>query len=72
MPSKTTPLRDWAAASYDPKTGRAASSLMPNGSSTTIEGEHIAPSAQLDHSSGRGGADSWKEFDRRNTQGGSR
>jgi hypothetical protein len=71
MAKNNIPLRDWNSSSYDPKTGRAASSLMNDGDSVTIEGEAIHPSAQLDHSSGRGGAQSWKEFDKRNTQGGS-
>jgi hypothetical protein len=64
-------LRRWASASYDAKTGRSASALMPDGSSVTIESEAIHPSAQLDHSSGRGGAPSWRQLDKSRTQGGS-
>jgi hypothetical protein len=44
---KGVPLRDWASNSYDPNTGRAASSLRGDGVSTTIEGERISPSRQM-------------------------
>jgi hypothetical protein len=43
---------------------------MENGQSTT-EGEPVHPTAQLPNDPGRGGAQSWKQFDKRNTQGGS-
>jgi hypothetical protein len=71
-PSKTTPLRSWGAASYDPKTGHAASSLMRDGTDFSADGVSIKPSGQVDagNSRGRGGAPGWSEFDRIHSQGG--
>jgi hypothetical protein len=64
-----TPLRDWACPSYDPATGRAASSLH-NPADVTIEGERIRPSAQLPHDPGADGGFSWKQIDARRSRSG--
>jgi hypothetical protein len=68
------PLRNWGrgTASYDPKTGRASSAFVHG--ATTIEGESIQPSSQVDSATtkGEGGAPGWSEYDQRNTQGGGR
>jgi hypothetical protein len=42
-----TPMRSWASPSYSPTTGRAASAFAPPGTSVTIEGCRIKPSAQI-------------------------
>jgi hypothetical protein len=62
---KYVPLRDWACPSYDPATGRAASSLH-NPADVTIEGERIRPSAQLPHDPGADGGG--LETNRRSSQ----
>jgi hypothetical protein len=67
---KNVPLRDWASNSYDPKTGRAASSLMNDGAPFSCEGMRITPNKQLPRRDAKaGGAMSWGEMDERNTQG---
>jgi hypothetical protein len=72
MQSKTTPLRCWASASYDPKSGKPASALASAGTRTVIEDMPINPSAQIpSNDRGRGGAPSWKERTKEHTQGGS-
>jgi hypothetical protein len=56
---KNVPLRNWASASYDPKTGKAASALGSEGAAGySAEGFDIRPSGQVDsaRSKGRGGA----------------
>jgi hypothetical protein len=68
---KNVPLRDWASNSYDPRTGRAASSLMNEGAPVTIEGQRITPNKQMPRrDTSGGGAETWAEFDARNCQGG--
>jgi hypothetical protein len=67
---KNVPLRDWNSSSYC-LNGRAASSLMNDGDSAVIEGEPINPTPQIPRDRGRGGAQSFQEFDRRNSRGGS-
>lgn len=44
---KGTPMRQWGEASYDPTTGRAASSLEQSGARTSHDGESISPNRQL-------------------------
>jgi hypothetical protein len=63
------PLRDWAAPSYDPKTGRAASSLG-TGESASYDGLRCNPSSQRDagRTAGEGGAPGFAECDRARTQ----
>jgi hypothetical protein len=60
--SGTGPLREWAAPSYDPNTGRAAWSLG-HGEATTIEGERIAPNRQMPRGQPGKGSPSLKEID---------
>jgi hypothetical protein len=44
---------------------------MNEGAPVTIEGQRITPNKQLPRrDASAGGADSWAEFDARNTQGG--
>jgi hypothetical protein len=68
------PLRNWGkgTASFDPKTGRASSAFVDG--ATTIEGEAIHPSSQVNSAStpGVNGGQSFAEFDLRNSQGGTR
>lgn len=69
---KYVPLRDWACPSYDPATGRAASSLH-GPADVTIEGERIRPSAQIpSNDPGVHGALSFQERDARNSRGASK
>jgi hypothetical protein len=69
-----TPLRNWGRGigSYDPRTGRTSSAFRYG--ATTIEGESIQPSSQVDAAVGKaeGGAPSWREFDQRCSQGGAK
>ena len=44
--SGTGPMREWAAPSYDPNTGRAASAYGDR-QPVTIEGERISPNRQM-------------------------
>jgi hypothetical protein len=70
MSNKTyRPLRTWASASFDPKTGRAASSL-DYGGSFSADGIRINPSSQIDtaSSTGEGGARSFGQCDKARTQ----
>jgi hypothetical protein len=71
MPNNFTPCRSWSSPSYDASNGRSASSLdNPSENTISIEQETIRPSRQLPRrNASAGGADSWAEFDRRNTQG---
>jgi hypothetical protein len=64
-----TPLRCWASASYDPKTGRSAPSSTGPVESVTIDGETIRPSAQFSDDAGVNGAPSFGTRDRACTQG---
>jgi hypothetical protein len=61
------PLRNWGrgTGSYDPRTGRSASAFAKG--ATTIEGERIAPSSQVDTAQGQAdtGTPSLAEIDRR-------
>lgn len=66
---KNVPLRCWSMASYDPNTGRCASSLHGPGD-VTIEGERIRPNAQMPGGQTAPGTPSLKELDARRTQGG--
>ena len=67
---KYVPLRDWACPSYDPATGRAASSLH-GPADVTIEGERIRPSAQIPNKDpGVNGGMTWAEMDKRNSRAG--
>jgi hypothetical protein len=59
------PMRQWAEKSYDPATGRSASSLdEPGGTGNDAHG-----SRQLPHGEGHGNAPGFAELDRRRTQG---
>jgi hypothetical protein len=60
------PLRDWACPSYDPGTGRAASSLG-SGEPYSAEGEHINPSRQLPGGQPGKGSPSLKALDAQRT-----
>jgi hypothetical protein len=60
--SGTGPLREWAAPSYDPNTGRAASAYG-DGQPVTIEGEHIAPNRQMAKGIPGPGSGGWREID---------
>jgi hypothetical protein len=73
MPKNYVPLRDWASASYDPKTGKAASAFRPEGASFGAEGFDIRPSAQVDsaRSKGRGNAPGFVEWQKDHNGGGS-
>jgi hypothetical protein len=55
---KNIPLRDWAAPSYDPKTGKQASAFTPAGTGTTIEGMACHGDGQFSasHGAAEGGA----------------
>jgi hypothetical protein len=60
------PLRCWASASYDPKNGLPANPLDgPSQGPRTIEGERIAPSAQVKAATGqaRGNTPPWSIID---------
>jgi hypothetical protein len=71
---RNIPLRDWASASYDPKTGRQASAFARPGTGVTLEDQHIAPNAQVDEASGKasGGAPNFHEWQASKSQGGAR
>jgi hypothetical protein len=45
--SGTGPLREWAAPSYDPKSGRAAASSMEPQASYSFDGQPCRPSRQI-------------------------
>jgi hypothetical protein len=50
------PLRDWASASYDPDTGRAAASSKEPQRSYSFDGEPCHPSQELPTGGGANGA----------------
>jgi hypothetical protein len=52
---KNTPMRQWASASYDPKSGRQASAYG-DGQSFSAEGMRISPSSQVKVAYGKGHA----------------
>jgi hypothetical protein len=64
---KGIPLRNWGrgTGSYDPRTGRQSSAFV--GGATTIEGEQISPSSQVDTAQGQAdtGTPSLAEIDAR-------
>jgi hypothetical protein len=64
-----TPLRDWSTGSYDPMTGRAASSTRAAGTSSSHDGLHVSPSPQIPRDRGERGAPGCAENDRHRTQG---
>jgi hypothetical protein len=67
---KYTPLRDWSCPSYDPDTGRGASAFVTPGTSTTIEGQKIAPNTQMPRrDNASGGARTLAAQDEARTQG---
>jgi hypothetical protein len=69
--AKNIPLRDWASNSYDPRTGRAASSLMNEGAPFSSEAGRITPNKQMPRrDTSGGGAETLAERDSRCTQGG--
>jgi hypothetical protein len=60
--SGTGPMREWAAPSYDPNTGRAASAYGDR-QPVTIEGERISPNRQMPKGQPGKGSPSLKELD---------
>ena len=61
------PLRDWAAASYDPRNGRAAgSSYLQLQKSYSFDGKPCHPSAQINEAkaAGQGGAPGVEAMDK--------
>jgi hypothetical protein len=66
-PGKGDPLRQWAAPSYDPDTGRAAASSMEPQRSYNFDGEHCHPNAQAPRGQHPGNTPSFEELDRSRT-----
>jgi hypothetical protein len=68
---KNVSLRDWGSNSYDPRTGRAASSLLNDGAPFSSEDGRVTPNKQLPRKdTSSGGAETLNEHDSRCTQGG--
>ncbi len=65
--TRNEPLRNWASASYDPDTGRAAASSMNEQRSHSFDGEACHPNAQAPHGQHPANVPSLAELDQRRT-----